>query len=110
MPQGKRRDGKPPLFSRTAVDDREMRLRLVMSGPVVLAGDIEPHLDLLFSLTLPRRARIHSDRVIHRLVPADCRPEIRRNRDPNDVLGALDNLVTDLDISCPICLLAPMVL
>jgi len=100
--------GGPPSWA--AIDDSEMGLGLVVPGPVVLAGDVEPDLDLLVRLALPPCGGVYGDGIAHRLVPADDRPEIRRDGDPGHVLCSLDDLVADLNVGCPVGLFAPVVL
>ena len=87
-----------------------MSLRLVVSGPIVLAGDVKPDFDLCIPLALPRRSGVYSDRIIHRLTPANDRPKVWGDRDLGHVFCTLDHLVTDLHIGSPIRFLAAMVL
>ena len=97
-----------PLWA--AIDDGKVSLRLVVPRPVVLAGDVEPDFDLFVFLTRPYSDGVYSDRVIHRLVSANDRPKIWRNRDLGHVFCTLDNQVANLHVGGPIGFLAAVVL
>ena len=87
-----------------------MSLCLVVSGSVILAGNVEPDFDLFFSLTLPGIGSVHCDCEIHALIRANDRPKVRGNRDLRHVLCALDDLVANLHVGRPIGFLAAVVL